>query len=196
MFTVSATSTLAHSLLHPAPQDILHSLRLPPRILQQQPENPTSRQSRPHAVNMVSTTLYTVFAVGASLAAAGDTVFLTAKTTQTKTVTHCADSYTGCPLHKTSAAAATTAAVSSSSAAAGTSVDPVATSVARQVPTAILFPTADTTVSRAPTGIIPASSTTGPILMPTGAASGLRAQNAAVVVAAAAAAAAAAAMVC
>ncbi|KAG5927296.1 hypothetical protein E4U42_002374 [Claviceps africana] len=126
---------------------------------------------------MYSTTLYTILAVGASVAAASETVLLTAKTTQTKTVTHCADLYTNCPLNKTSAAAATTAAVSSQS-AAGTSADSSETSVAPQV--------SATTVSGAPTGIAPGPSTTGPFSMPTGAAGGLRAQNGAAVVAAAA----------
>ncbi|KAG5983421.1 hypothetical protein E4U55_008191 [Claviceps digitariae] len=156
---------------------ILHSLRPTLRILQQQqPEEPphlgdlspvTSPQSHLQP-NMHSTALLTILAAGASVAAASDHVVLTVKKVQTMTVTHCADSYTDCPLHKTSAAA-TTPADSSSSA--------VETSVA---------PTTQTTVSAAPTGTAPASSTTGSVLLPTGAASGLRAQTGAAAVAVAA----------
>ncbi|KAG6006523.1 hypothetical protein E4U21_006977 [Claviceps maximensis] len=138
---------------------------------------------------MHSTALFTVLAIGASAAAAGDTVFLTAKTTQIRTVTHCADSYTDCPLSKTTAAATTPAAASppaSSQPASDTSVGSVETSVASQLPSTTSFPTAHTTTSGAPTGITPASSTTDPVLMPTGAAGGLRAQNGAAAVAVAA----------
>ncbi|KAG6014661.1 hypothetical protein E4U54_004986 [Claviceps lovelessii] len=107
---------------------------------------------------MHTTALVTILAVGASVRATSDsdTVFLTAKTTHTKIVTHCADSYTDCPLSKSfDASAATT-------------------------------PATHTTVSGAPTATTTDSSTTGLVLMPTGAATGLRAQNGAAAVAVAA----------
>ncbi|KAG6042055.1 hypothetical protein E4U41_006176 [Claviceps citrina] len=138
---------------------------------------------------MHCTGLLTMLAVGASVAAASGTVVYTAKMTRIMTVTHCADSYADCPLGKT--AAATTPAASSSSAAqtsvAKTSVEetPVETSIAAQVPT-ITLASAHSTVSGAPSGLIPGASTTGPLLVPTGAAGGLRVRNGAAAVAVAA----------
>ncbi|GAB0134327.1 hypothetical protein EsDP_00002704 [Epichloe bromicola] len=147
---------------------------------------------------MHSAALFTLLAVGASVAAAAETVVQTSKITRTMTVTSCAASYTDCPLSKASAAAATSA--TSSSSAADTVVAP-------SVPASTFLPnTANTTVSVGPTrvfptgviptgviptgvfstGVFPGSSTSGPVTIPTGAASGFQAQKgaaAAVVVA-------------
>ncbi|KAG6085919.1 hypothetical protein E4U15_001035 [Claviceps sp. LM218 group G6] len=152
---------------------------------------------------MHSTTLFATLALGASLATASETVVLTAKMTQVKTITRCADSYSDCPLSKTSvlatsassssssfaAATTTTATVPSSSSAAATTQTPVVetTPTAHQTSTTSLLPASHTTIEVAPTGMMPGSvTTTGPVLVPTGAAGGLRAQNAAAVVAVAA----------
>lgn len=153
---------------------------------------------------MHSTTLFATLALGASLATASETVVLTAKMTQVKTITRCADSYSDCPLNKTSAlatsasspsssfaaATTTTATVPSSSSAAAAAQTPVVetTPMAHQTSTTSLLPASHTTIEVAPTGMMPGSvATTGPVLVPTGAAGGLRAhQNAAAVVAVAA----------
>ncbi|KAG5995703.1 hypothetical protein E4U52_007915 [Claviceps spartinae] len=151
---------------------------------------------------MHSTTLFTTLVLGASLATASETVVLTAKITQVKTITRCADSYSDCPLSKTSAlatsassssssfaaATTTTATVLSSSSAAATQTPVVETTpTAHQTSTTSLLPASHTTIEVAPTGMMPGSvTTTGPVLVPTGAARGLRAQNAAAVVAVAA----------
>lgn len=125
---------------------------------------------------MHSAALFTLLAVGASVAAATETIVQTSKITRTTTVTQCAASYTDCPLSKTSAAAATPATSSSSSSAAHTVVAP-------SVPALAFLPnTANTTVSAGPTGVFPTgvfpgSSTSGPVTIPTGAASGLQAQK-------------------
>lgn len=123
---------------------------------------------------MHSAALFTLLAVGASVTAATETVVQTSKITRTMTVTHCAASYADCPLSKTSAAAATSA--TSSSSAAHTDVAP-------SHPASTFLPdTANTTVSVGPTGVFPTgvfpgSSTSGPVTIPTGAASGLHAQK-------------------
>ncbi|KAG6115929.1 hypothetical protein E4U14_000604 [Claviceps sp. LM454 group G7] len=151
---------------------------------------------------MHSTTLFATLALGAFLATASETVVLTAKMTQVKTITRCADSYSDCPLSKTSAlatsassssssfaaATTTTATVPSSSSAAATQTPVVETTpTAHQTSTTSLLPASHTTIEVAPTGMMPGSvTTTGPVLVPTGAAGGLRAQNAAAVVAVAA----------
>ncbi|KAG6024076.1 hypothetical protein E4U19_003972 [Claviceps sp. Clav32 group G5] len=150
---------------------------------------------------MHSTTLFATLALGASLATASETVVLTAKMTQVKTITRCADSYSDCPLSKTSAlatsassssssiaaATTTTATVPSSSAAQTPVVETTPTPFAHQTSTTSLLPASHTTIEVAPTGMMPGSATTmGPVLVPTGAAGGLRAQNAAAVVAVAA----------
>lgn len=140
---------------------------------------------------MHSAALLTLLAVGGSVAAAMETIVQTSKLTRTLTVTHCAASYTDCPLRKTSAAA-TTSAASTSTVKTSAEVS-VETSAAPLAPsTTAVFPTANTTIAVASTGSLPGSSTTGPVLVPTGAASGLQAQSGA----AAAVVAAVIAMVC
>ncbi|KAG6139069.1 hypothetical protein E4U38_008435 [Claviceps purpurea] len=148
---------------------------------------------------MHSTTLFATLALGASLATASETVVLTAKMTQVKTITRCADSYSDCPLSKTSALATSASSSSSSFAAATTTTATVPSSSAAQTPvvettpvahetsTTSLLPASHTTIEVAPTGMLPGFvATTGPVLVPTGAAGGLRVQNAAAVVAVAA----------
>ncbi|KAG5924281.1 hypothetical protein E4U61_001129 [Claviceps capensis] len=154
---------------------------------------------------MHSTTLFATLALGASLATASETVVLTAKMTQVKTITRCADSYSDCPLSKTSALATSASSSSSSFAAATTTTATVPSSSAAQTPvvetspvvettpmahqtsTTSLLPASHTTIGVAPTGMMPGSATTtGPVLVPTGGAGGLRAQNAVAVVAIAA----------
>ncbi|KAG5943455.1 hypothetical protein E4U59_000326 [Claviceps monticola] len=130
---------------------------------------------------------------------ASETVVLTAKMTQVKTITRCADSYSDCPLSKTSALATSASSSSSSFAAATTTTAIVPSSSAAQTPvvettpmahqtsTTSLLPASHTTIEVAPTGMMPGSATTtGPVLASTGGAGGLRAQNAVAVFAVAA----------